>query len=41
MLPPLPDSVVRPEIAAARQDSAEAKAPILNDGCAYCARRPA
>jgi hypothetical protein len=29
MLPPLPDSVVSPEIAAARQDSAEAEAPIL------------
>ncbi len=29
MLPPLSDSVVSPEIAAARQDSAEAEAPIL------------
>jgi hypothetical protein len=39
MLPPLSDSVVSPEIAAARQDSAEGPSSYSYDGCAYSARR--
>ena len=41
MLPPLPDSVVSPEISAARQDSAEGPSSYSYDGCSYRARRPA
>ena len=39
MLPPLSDSMVSPEIAAAHQDSAEGPSSYSYDGCAYSARR--